>query len=68
MAMNKAALSDESLDQVTGGTILPYTPKSGDSWTKLETEFHVTAAQIRAWNNLPENSPVPIGKTLDIYY
>ena len=54
MENKKISMQDEQMDQVTGGTILPYRVKPGDSLEKIARKYHVTVEQLRKWNNLPE--------------
>ena len=50
MAMNKVAMNDEEMDQVTGGSILPYAVQSGDTLAKIAKKYNVTMEQLIKWN------------------
>lgn len=68
MTMNKTALSDEVLDAVGGGTILPYQVNAGDTLESVAAQYHVSADQVAKWNNLPSNSTLMAGQTLKIKF
>ena len=48
MKMNKMAMSDEQMDTVTGGSILPYRVQPGDSLDDIARKYHVTTEQLIA--------------------
>ena len=47
MAMNKVAMNDEEMDQVTGGSILPYSVQSGDTLWALAQEYGPADMDVR---------------------
>lgn len=68
MSMNKMAMSDDMLDQVTGGTVLPHIIKSGESIETIASDFHVDPKLLRKWNNLSDKEVLSVGDKLNIYY
>lgn len=68
MAECKEAMNDEALDQVTGGTKLPYTVQPNDTLRDIAAKFHCSEEQIRRWNKLGPNDPLPVSKTIFIKF
>lgn len=68
MSENKIAMNDEQLDQVTGGTILPYRVKAGDSLASIAKKYNVTVEQLMKWNNIQDPNMLTIGQQLKIKF
>ena len=68
MAMDKVSMNDEQMDQITGGTILPYRVQPGDSLDDIARKYHVTADQLIKWNNLQGTSALQVGQQLKIRF
>ena len=68
MTENKVSLNEEELDQVTGGTVLPYLVTSGDSLDSLAKRFHVSEDQLCRWNHLKADSILSLGQKLIIKF
>ena len=62
------AMNDEQLDQVTGGTILPYRVKAGDSLASIAKKYNVTVEQLMKWNNIQDPNMLTIGQQLKIKF
>ena len=68
MTMNKMSLNDEDLDQVSGGSVLPYTVKAGDSINSIAEANHCTVEQLMAWNNIKNPNMLAAGQILKIKF
>ena len=68
MAMNKVAMNDEEMDQVTGGSILPYAVQSGDTLAKIAKKYNVTVEQLVKWNNIQNPDVLLVGQQLVIKF
>lgn len=68
MTMDKACIKDEQMDQVTGGTIIPYSVQPGDSFASIASKFHVTEEKLKQWNNIPEGVMLITGQILKIKF
>lgn len=68
MAKEMLNMNDEELNQVTGGTILPYRIKSGDSLEKIAEQYHVTVDQLLKWNDIHEGDVLTVGQLLKIKF
>ena len=68
MATNKITMNDEQMDQITGGTILPYRVQPGDSLDDIARKYHVTVDQLMKWNNLQGTSALQVGQQLKIKF
>ena len=66
--MNKIAMTDNELDIVSGGTVLPYIVQEGDSLQSIASKYHVTVEQIMKWNNLSASDYIRINQPLKIKY
>ncbi len=68
MTMNKAAVNDDQLDKVSGGTILPYQVKPGDTLASIAAQYHVTEDQLVDWNNIQNPGTLMPGQTLKLKF
>ncbi len=50
--MNASPLSDEVLEEVVGGTKIPYIVRPMDTIESIAERFHCTVEQICRWNNI----------------
>ena len=57
MAMNKTALEDDQLDNVSGGTI-----------EKIAGIYHVSEDDLKKWNNIQNPSAIVAGQTLVVKF
>ena len=64
--MNKIAMTDNELDIVSGGTVLPYIVQEGDSLQSIASKYHVTVEQIMKWNNLSASDYIRINQPLNL--
>ena len=68
MAMDKVAMNDERLDQVTGGSMLPYVVQAGDTLSAIAKKYNVTLEQLMKWNNIKNPDILTIGQRLVIKF
>ena len=68
MTNNKFAISDDDLDQVSGGSVLPYTVKAGDSINSIAEANHCTVEQLMAWNNIKNPNMLAARQVLKIKF
>ncbi len=68
MAVNKVAMNDEEMDQVTGGSILPYAVQSGDTLAKIAKKYNVTMEQLIKWNDIKNPDMITVGQQLKIKF
>jgi LysM repeat protein len=45
-------ISDIEMENVTGGTQIPYVVRPGDTMDKLAEKYHCTVEQLCRWNNI----------------
>lgn len=55
-----------SLHRGTGTDVVAYTVRSGDTLIRIASQYAVTVAKIKSWNNLRSNT-IRVGQQLDIY-
>ena len=68
MAVDKISMSDEQMDQVEGGTVLPYRVQPGDSLAEIAQRYHVTVDQLIRWNDIKDPSLLIVGQKLKIKF
>ena len=68
MAMDKVAMNDELLDQVTGGSMLPCVVQAGDTLSAIAKKYNVTLEQLMKWNNIKNPDILTIGQRLVIKF
>ena len=68
MAMNKVAMNDEEMDQVTGGSVLPYAGQSGDTLAKIAKKYNVTMEQLIKWNDIKNPDMITVGQELTLQF
>lgn len=57
-------LEDKDLENVIGGTQIPYIVKSGDTLGKLAEKFHCTLEEACKWNDITNPNQLQIGQKL----
>lgn len=57
-------INDELLENVTGGTKIPYRVKSGDTLGKLADTFNCTVEDICKWNNIKDPDKIDVDQLL----
>ena len=68
MAMDKVAMNDDLLDEVTGGSILPYRVQPGDSLGAIAKKYNVTIEQLVKWNNIQDPNILTVGQQLKVKF
>ncbi len=68
MAFDKVKMNDEQMDQVTGGSILPYRVQPEDSLATIAKKYNVTVDQLVKWNNLQNTDVLTVGQQLKIKF
>lgn len=66
--MNAAPLKDEVLEEVTGGTKIPYIVAPGDTVESIAKRFHCTVEQICRWNDIRNPQDLRVGQKLNILF
>jgi len=66
--MNAAPLEDEVLSEVSGGTVIPYIVRPGDTAEEIAKKFHCTVEQLCRWNNIRNPLDLKAGQKLMIRF
>ena len=61
-------INDEQLDQVSGGTQIPYIVRPGDTLTKIAMRHHCTVEPLCRWNHIDERSTLMVNQKLIIKF
>ena len=68
MAEEKIIMDDEQMDQITGGTILPYRVKPGDNLLEIAKKYNVPVELLMRWNGFPSGGIIEAGQLLKIKF
>ncbi len=66
--MNASPLNDDVLQEVSGGTQIPYIVLPGDTMEEIAKKFHCTVEQICRWNNIRNPQDLRAGQKLIIRF
>ena len=66
--MNATPLNDDVLEKVSGGTMVPYIVRPGDTIEAIAEKVHCTVEQICRWNNMRNPQDLKAGQKLVIYF
>ena len=66
--MENAELNEDQLDEIEGGTILPYQIRPGDTLGAIAARYHVSVDQLAKWNNIQNPNIIMVGQTLKIKF
>ena len=66
--MEKAVLNDEQLDNVTGGSRITYTVKSGDTLEGIAKQMGVSVNKLAEWNGITDENFLMVGQALKIKF
>ena len=66
--MEKAVLNDEQLDNVTGGSRITYTVKSGDTLEGIAKQMGVSVNKLAEWNGITDQTFLMVGQALKVKF
>ena len=66
--MEKTKLNDSLLEQVDGGSQIPYQVQPGDTLETIAKKSGVTVEQLVRWNNIQDTNVIPVDTTLKIKF
>ena len=66
--MDKNMLNDEQLNEVSGGTKIPYVVVTGDTLTAIAQKNNVSLADLMRWNNIQDPNLIRVGQQLILKY
>ena len=61
-------LKDNELENITGGTILPYIIESGDTLDTIAKKFNCTVEELQKWNSIKNVNQIDVGQKLVIKF
>lgn len=72
MSISKVSLSDDQMNQVTGGTEIPHYVKAGETVQSIVDEYNATKDESKKisyddfanWNKIDKNAVLTAGSTL----
>ena len=66
--MTYEKISDEKLDQISGGTIINYAIQPGDTLSAIASRFNVTIDQLMRWNSISNPNIVTVGQQIKVKF
>ncbi len=66
--MDKVKITDNQLDAVSGGSVIPYIVQQGDTLKALADHYHVTVEELMKWNNIKDPNMLLVGQQLKIKF
>ena len=66
--MDKNMINDSQLDEVSGGTKIPYVVVAGDTLTAIAQKNNVSLADLMRWNNIQDANLIRVGQQLILKY
>lgn len=61
-------LKDKDLENVTGGSILPYLVEAGDTLAMIAKKFNCTVEELQRWNKIENIDKIDVGQKLIIKF
>ena len=61
-------LKDNDLENVTGGTIIPYLIEAGDTLVTIAKKFNCTVEELQRWNKIENIDKIDVGQKLIIKF
>lgn len=59
---------DKDLEQVIGGSKIPYLIQKGDTLSEIAEDFKVSVDDICKWNNINDPNKIEVGQKIIIKY
>ena len=66
--MDKNMINDSQLDEVSGGTKIPYVVVAGDTLTAIAQKNNVSLPDLMRWNNIQDANLIRVGQQLILKY
>lgn len=66
--MEMKKMNDDQLNQVSGGSVLSYQAKPGDTLETIARKYHVTIEQLMRWNNIKDPNVLMIGQQIRVIF
>ncbi len=59
-----STINDTELETISGGSIIPYLVKSGDTLGALSKKFNCSIEDICKWNNITDPNKIEVNQKL----
>jgi LysM repeat protein len=66
--MEKTALNDEQLDNISGGSRITYMVKPGDTLESIAKTMGVSVNKLAEWNNISDQNFLMVGQALKVKF
>ena len=66
--MDNNMINDSQLDEVSGGTKIPYVVMAGDTLSAIAQKNNVSLADLMRWNNIQDANLIRVGQQLVLKY
>lgn len=61
-------LKDNDLENITGGTIIPYLIEVGDTLATIAKKFNCSVEELQRWNKIENADKIDVGQKLVIKF
>jgi len=61
-------INDKELNEINGGTKIPYVVQKGDTLSDLAKKFKCTIEDICKWNKIEDPNNILVNQVLRIYF
>ena len=66
--MDKTMINENQLNEVSGGTKIPYVVAAGDTLSAIAQKNNVSLPDLMRWNNIQDANLIRVGQQLILKY
>ena len=66
--MDNVKMNDDQLENVSGGSVIPYLVQPGDTVSAVAAKFSVSMDQLMKWNDIKDPNMLMVGQQLKIKF
>ena len=66
--MDNVKMNDDQLENISGGSVIPYLVQPGDTVSAVAAKFSVSMDQLMKWNDIKDPNLLMVGQQLKIKF
>lgn len=66
--MDNVKMNDDQLENISGGSVIPYLVQPGDTVSAVAAKFNVSMDQLMKWNDIEDPNMLMVGQQLKIKF
>ena len=66
--METVKINDREMEQVGGGTVIPYVVQPGDTLGAIASRFNVSVDQLMKWNDIKNPNIITVGQQIKVMF